>query len=48
VLQSALADGLKRPDPEVVAAVRALQPKMVAPSPLDADFVNWLLQRSPP
>jgi hypothetical protein len=43
VLESALNDGRKRPDPDVAAAVRALRPKMVPSRPGDADYVDWLL-----
>lgn len=48
VLQSALHDGQGRPDAEVVAAVAALRPRMVAPGPTDAEFVDWLLGRPAP
>jgi hypothetical protein len=48
LLQAALHDGEGSPDPEIVAAVQAMRPRMVASRPLDAEFVAWLFRRSPP
>jgi hypothetical protein len=48
LIEVALDHGLKSSDGEVVAAARALYPKMISLHPIDQETVDWLLSRPPP